>query len=212
VLVDDHAMMREGLVEALGHEAGLEVCGQAETAAQALEVVAATQPDLVLTDLALEKSDGLDLIKDLRLRWPHLPVLVVSMHEEALFAERALRSGASGYVTKREAIHTVVHAIRRVLAGEVYLSETMAGQIAALVVGAARPAAGLPVDKLSDRELQILRLLGEGWSTREICARLHLEPSTVETYRARLKEKLGLASSGELLRAAIGWTHGSSAR
>jgi DNA-binding NarL/FixJ family response regulator len=209
VLVDDHAMLREGLAEAIRREADLTVCGEAETASQALEVIAATQPHLVITDLALKKSDGLDLIKDIRLRWPRLPVLVVSMHEEALFAERALRSGASGYVTKREATQTVVRAIRRVLGAEVYLSEQMAAHIAAQMVGRPRPDGGLAVERLSDRELQIFRLLGEGRSTREIAGDLHLDISTVDTYRARLKEKLGLEDARELLRSAISWTHGS---
>jgi DNA-binding NarL/FixJ family response regulator len=210
VLVDDHAMVREGLAQAIGCEADLAVCGAAETAAEALEVIADTRPHLVIVDLALKESDGLDLIKDIRLRWPRLPVLVVSMHEDVLFAERALRSGASGYVTKREATRTLVRAIRQVLGGEIHLSDTVAAQIASQVVGAVRPRAGLAVEKLSDRELQVFRLIGQGLSTREISDQLHLDLSTVDTYRARLKDKLGLANAGELLRAAIGWTHGSA--
>jgi DNA-binding NarL/FixJ family response regulator len=210
VLVDDHAMLREGLAQAIGCETDLAVCGAAETAAEALEVIADTQPNLVIVDLALKDSDGLDLIKDIRVRWPRLPVLVVSMHEDVLFAERALRGGASGYVTKREATRTLVRAIRRVLGGEIHLSDAVAAQIATQVVGAARPRAGLAVENLSDRELQIFRLIGQGLSTREISDQLHLDLSTVDTYRARLKDKLGLANAGELLRAAIGWTHGST--
>jgi DNA-binding NarL/FixJ family response regulator len=210
VLVDDHAMLREGLAQAIGGEADLVVCGAAETAAEALEVIADTQPNLVIVDLALKDSDGLDLIKDIRARWPRLPVLVVSMHEDVLYAERALRSGASGYVTKREATRTLVRAIRRVLGGEIHLSDAVAAQIASQVVGATRPRAGLVVEKLSDRELQVFRLIGQGLSAREISDQLHLDLSTVDTYRARLKDKLGLANAGELLRAAIGWTHGSA--
>ncbi len=168
VLVDDHAMMREGLAQAIGSEADLVVCGGAETAAEALEIIADTQPHLVIVDLALKESDGLDLIKDIRVRWPRLRVLVVSMHEDPLFAERALRSGASGYLTKREATRTLVRAIRQVLGGGIHLSDAMAAQIAAQVVGATRPKAGLAVEKLSDRELQVFRLIGQGFSTREI--------------------------------------------
>jgi DNA-binding NarL/FixJ family response regulator len=210
VLVDDHAMVREGLALAIGSEADLAVCGEAESAAQALAVIAEKQPDLVIADLCLNNSDGLDLIKDIRLRWSWMRVLVVSMHEEALFAERALRSGASGYVTKREAAQTLLRAIRRVLTGEIHLSDAVAAQIAARVVGAARPGPGLPVEKLSDRELQVFRLIGQGLSTREISYQLHLDLSTVDTYRARLKDKLAIANAGELLRAAIAWTHGSA--
>jgi DNA-binding NarL/FixJ family response regulator len=210
VLVDDHAMVREGLAQAIGREADLAVCGGAETVAEALEVIGDTDPHLVITDLALKECDGLDLIKDIRLRWPRLPVLVVSMHEDVVFAERALRSGAGGYLTKREATRTLVSAIRRVLGGEIHLSEAVASQIAARAVGAARPSTGPAIEKLSDRELQVFRLIGEGLSTREISDRLHLSLSTVDTYRARLKEKLGYANAAELLRAAIGWTHGSA--
>ncbi|HWI58177.1 MAG TPA: response regulator transcription factor [Bacillota bacterium] len=210
VLVDDHALVREGLAEAIKREPDLAICGEAETALEARQIIELTRPDLVIVDLALRKSDGLDLIKDLHLQHPDLLMLVVSMHDEALFAERALRNGARGYITKHEASHTVLQAIRRVLAGEIYLSEEMAAQIAAQVVGQSRPSKGLAVEALSDRELQVFRLIGQGRSSREIAAELHLDPSTIDTYRARLKEKLGLESTSELLRSAIAWTHGST--
>jgi DNA-binding NarL/FixJ family response regulator len=212
VLVEDHAMVREGMREAIEREADLTVCGEADSAFHALEVINDTRPHLAIVDLALKGADGLDLIKDIRLRHPGVLVLVVSMYSEMLFAARALRNGASGYICKQEASETLVRAIRRVLAGEIYLTEPMATQIAAQIVGRSHPVTGLPIDKFSNRELQVFKLIGEGRSTREIATTLHLDVSTVESYRARIKEKLHLANAGEVLHAAIEWTHGSALR
>ncbi len=158
-------------------------------------------------DLALNSTDGLDLIKDIKGRHPNVIMLAVSMHDETLFAVRAMRNGASGHVSKREASHILVRAIHRVLAGEVYLSEQMANQIAANIVRRPRRTDGLPVEDLSDRELQVFQMLGTGRSTRDIAAALHLDISTVDSYRARLKDKLGVANASELLRATVGWTN-----
>lgn len=202
-LVDDHPMVRERLAEIIRQEPDLEVCGEAESRAEALDVVTRRQPHLVILDLSLKDAFGLDLIRDLRACQPGLRVLVLTMHESALYAERALRAGAAGYLTKRDATTRVLTAIRQVLAGGVYLSESLAGRVVKHLTGA---APGVPtLERLSDRELEVLRRLGGGENTREIAEALHLDMRTVETYRARIKTKLDLKNGQELLRFAIQW-------
>ena len=205
LLVDDHPLVREGLAEVLHRHREYRVCGEAEDRAEALAAIETLKPDLVILDVTLKKSDGLELIKDIRARYPELRILVVSMHDEMVNAERAVRAGACGYITKQEAPTKVVAAVRHVLEGGIYLSEAVTAQVAGKLAG--RSPTG-PVDRLADRELQVLELLGEGLSTRQIAERLHLENSTVETYRTRLKEKLALKDAHELLQYAIRWTHG----
>lgn len=204
VLVDDHQMFREGLAEVLSREKDLLVCGQAADRLQALAVIGSTHPDLALVDLTLSDSSGLELIKDLRARHPKLAVLVVSMHEESLFAARALAAGARGYLTKQQATGQLVQAIRRVLAGEIVASEKLTQLALAQLAGPGRSAA---VSKLSDRETQVLELIGQGYNNRQIADRLHLDLTTIETYRARIKEKLHLKDAAELLQYAIRWAH-----
>jgi DNA-binding NarL/FixJ family response regulator len=205
LLVDDHPMVRERLAEAIHREPDLTVCGEAEDRFQALEKITATKPDLAIVDLTLKRSNGMELIKDIRAQSPAIPILVLSMHDELLYAERVIRAGARGYITKQEATRKIMLAIRRVLAGEIYLSEKMSAQIATAALGAARTKPGLPLDALSDRELSVFEMLGHGHSTRQIAETLNLDMRTIETYRARIKEKLKLKDANDLLQHAIRW-------
>jgi DNA-binding NarL/FixJ family response regulator len=208
LLVDDHPLIRERLAEVLEREPDIEVCGEAEDRHEALELVSSSRPDLVIVDLTLKSSHGLDLIKDLRVRSPELPALVVSMHDESLHAERALRAGARGYITKQEATRKILLAVRTVLAGDVYLSERLAARIATIALSGPALQSGPAITRLTDRELRVFELIGQGRSTRQIAAALYVDMSTVETYRARIKDKLKLRNASELLQHAIRWTQG----
>jgi DNA-binding NarL/FixJ family response regulator len=203
-LVDDHPLMRQALSQLISREADLAVCGEAEGAAEALRSIAALKPDAAVVDLTLKEGSGLDLVKDLKLRHPALPVLVLTMHDESAYAERLLRSGARGYVMKDQASDKIVTALRRVLDGEVYLSEKMSARVLHKLVGGV-PASVSPVDLLSDRELQVYELIGRGTGTRQIAEKLHLSVKTVETYREHIKIKLKLDNATELLQHAIQW-------
>jgi DNA-binding NarL/FixJ family response regulator len=204
LLVDDHPMVRERLTEIISREEDLVVCAEAEDRAGALQAIPSARPDLAIIDLALKNSNGLELIKDIHARWPRLLMLVVSMHDESLYAERVMRAGARGYITKQEATRNILVAIRRVLSGEIYLSDKTASAVIAHLT--ARPEAGGSIaDLLTDRELQVFELTGNGLSTREIAEHLHIDVKTVETYRIRMKEKLGVTSASELLQLAIRW-------
>jgi DNA-binding NarL/FixJ family response regulator len=205
LLVDDHPLIREGLSDVLGREADLVVCGEAADRQEALEKIPAAKPDLAIVDLVLKNSHGLELIKDIHARFPRIRVLVVSMHAEELYAERALRAGASGYLTKEEATTRVVQAVRKVLAGEIYLSERAAARVAARVAGRPREAPCGSGDDLCDRELEVFELIGQGLTTPQVAQHLHLAVPTVETYRARIKDKLKLQDAAELLQHAIRW-------
>ncbi len=205
LLVDDHPMVRERLSEVIQSESGFVVCGEAEDRWQALEAIAATQPDIAIVDLTLKNSNGFDLIKDIHARWPDLATLVVSMHDELLHAERALRAGARGYITKQEATRKIMLALETVGKGQVYLSEPLALKIAGQIAGRPRTKSSLTIDRLSDREFQVFQLIGRGRGTQEIAAELHLGRHTIETYRARIKEKLNLKGGQELLQCAIQW-------
>jgi DNA-binding NarL/FixJ family response regulator len=207
LLVDDHPMVRERLAEIINREADLRVCGEAEDRHEALLAIEARRPDLVIVDLTLRNSDGLELIKDIHARWASLRMLVVSMHDESLYAERVLRAGALGYITKQEATRNILLAIRRVLAGNIYLNERIATHIIARLTTRGGVVAITPAEVLADRELQVFELTGRGLNTREIAGRLHIAAKTVETYRARIRDKLNLEDGGELLRSAISWTH-----
>ncbi|GIV60446.1 MAG: DNA-binding response regulator [Rhodothermaceae bacterium] len=204
-LVDDHPIVREGLFRLIDREPDLGVCGEAEDAAGALDGLARTSPDVVVVDLSLKGSSGLDLIRDIKARWPGMKVLVLSMYDEAYYAERALRAGAMGYVMKQEPPRTVLDAIRQVRAGEVYVSRSVASRVLQGMAGAARPAPDALLERLSDRELQVFHMIGEGLSYPEVAARLSLSVKTVESHVERIKEKLAMNSGRELLLRAVEW-------
>jgi DNA-binding NarL/FixJ family response regulator len=206
-LVENHPIVRQGLTQLINQEGDLEICGEAETPKQALEVVDALHPDLAIVDLALKSSSGLDLIKAFRAQMPSMSVLVLSMYNEDLYAERALRAGALGYVMKQEATETLLEAIRCVLQGEVYVSQRLARRIVQNLVTAASGTGTNRLKRLSDRELEVLRFVGEGYTTRQIAEALHLSIKTVETHRAHLMDKLQLANATELMRYAMSWVN-----
>jgi DNA-binding NarL/FixJ family response regulator len=201
-LIDDHPGMRRGISACIAEEPDLVVCGQAGNAAEALLGIARTKPDVILTDISLPGRDGLDLIKEIRAREPHALVLVLSMHDESLYAERALRAGARGYVMKSAPTDELMDAIRRVRAGEVAIGRCVVGAIAAKVARNPRVASLSPVDCLSDRELEVFRLLGQGMPRRDIAEQLGLSVKTVETHRANIREKLGVRSASALRQQA----------
>jgi DNA-binding NarL/FixJ family response regulator len=206
-LVDDHPLVREWLTNLINQQADLEVCGEAENAADALRGMAAAKPELAVIDITLNAASGLELIKDIRVQHPSVKPLVLSMHEEELYAERAMRAGARGYVRKRETSKNILAAIRRVLEGGIYISEKLSNAMALkfLEGHAAVGIAQSRVGRLSDRELEVFRLLSQGRSTSQIADELHLSLKTVQAYCVRTKEKLGLTTAAELLREAILW-------
>ncbi len=207
LLVDDHPMVRERLAELISREPDLSVCAEAEDRHQAIETIKARHPDLVIVDITLKNSDGVELIKDIHSRWPGLLMLVLSMHDESLYAERVLRAGARGYITKQEATRSILRAIRRVLDGQIFLNENIASQILGRLTAPHPADAASPVDSLADRELQVFELTGRGLNTRQIAQQLHIGVKTVETYRHRIREKLRLVHATDLLRSAIAWAH-----
>ena len=211
LIIDDHPLVRLSLKGVIERERDLVVCGEAEDLEQALAAVAASKPNLAIIDLTLKNSDGMELIKDLRHRYPKVQILVLSMHDEDLHAERAIRAGARGYITKQEAATKILVAIRQILSGEIYWSEKAAARVASRIAGRSRPAKDFPLDSLTDRELQVFEFIGAGRSTRQIAAELHIDVSTVETYRARIKEKLNLKDALDLLQYAIRWHVASQA-
>ena len=202
-LVDDHPIVRQGLAQLIDNEADLTVIGQGEDAYQSLRAIREAKPDLVLVDVSLKDSDGIELVKELKSQLPELPVLVLSMHDESLYAERALRAGAGGYVMKQEAPATLLIAIRTVLAGQVFVSNKMGATLLQRMVGNKKRSGGLPMDRLTDRELEVFRMIGAGNSVKEIADKLFLSVKTVEAHREHIKEKLNFKSSAELLRFAI---------
>jgi DNA-binding NarL/FixJ family response regulator len=208
-IVDDHPLVREGLANLINQQPDLMVCGQAEDAAQTLAGIGATRAELALIDISLKTASGLELVKDLKVHHPDVALIVLSMHDEMLYAERAIRAGARGYVMKRETTKEVLTAIRRVLQGDVYVSERVVNLMARRIGSPRKATAATPVEQLSDRELEIFRLLGQGRTTSQIAADLHLSLKTVQAYCARAKEKFGVDSLTELLRAAIRWEDAS---
>lgn len=205
-LVDDHPLVREWLGTLLRQQADFEVSGQAEDAAHALTAMLADAPDVAVVDLSLKTSSGLDLIKDLAEHLPGTKVIVLSMHEEVFYAERALRAGARGYVMKRESTGSIVEAIRAVQAGRLYANAQLLARLTERMVGQAPASAPGDVETLSDRELEVFRRLGNAQGTRQIADELHVSIKTVQAYCARIKEKLHLANGAELVRAAVRWT------
>lgn len=210
LIVDDHPLFREGLVHLIGHERDLSVCGEAGTAAEALALVEKLDPALVLLDISLPDRNGLELIKDLRVLRPELPILVLSMHDEALHAERVLRAGARGYIMKQEGGSRILDAIRQVLSGQIYVSQQMSALILERLAGQRPKGSRSPIERLSDREFEVFSLLGQGLATREIARRLHLSVKTVEVHRINIKRKLGLRTANELVRYAVRWTETAS--
>ena len=204
-LVDDHPLVREWLTNLINQQPGLRVCGEAESGPQARERILALKPDVAIVDIALKDSSGIELIKDLKQSYPGVAVLVLSMHEESHYAERALRAGARGYIMKRETATKVITAIRQVLEGKLYMSESLAVAMAAQFVTGKPLTTGSLVEQLSDRELEVFELLGDGRGTRQIAETLGVSIKTVQAYCARIKEKLNLASATELVREAVRW-------
>lgn len=205
LIVDDHPIVRQGLRSLVDQEEDLFVCGEAGSAAEALKAVSALKPDLLLVDISLKGPDGLELTKSVRALEPDLPILIVSMHDESLYAERVLRAGANGYIMKEEVAQNVVHAARKVLSGDIYISDRMRQKILRGVAGQRNHPASSSIERLSDRELEVFRLIGQGHGTRQIAEDLHLSVKTIETYRAHIKEKLGLSNATELVRQAVQW-------
>ena len=205
LVVDDHPMMREGLAQLIGNEADLSVCGEAETAHEAIQKVTALKPDLVLADITLPGKSGLEFIKDAQAMHPGLPILVISMHDESVYAERVLRAGGRGYIMKQEGGKKLMEAIRRVLAGHIYVSEKMSAKILEVFSGHRPGTANRPVEKLTDREFEVFQLIGQGKTTRAIATHLHLSIKTVEVHRANIKQKLQLKTGPELIHYAVRW-------
>jgi DNA-binding NarL/FixJ family response regulator len=202
-IVDDHPLLRQGLALLVNREPDLAVCGEAEEAQTAMKEIAAKKPDILIADISLNGPDGLDLLKNLRTLYPNLPVLILSMHDESIYAERALRARANGYIMKAEATEKVLVAVRRILGGDIYLSDRMANKLLHQYISGASADVNSRLSALSDRELEVFRLIGEGRSTRQIAEKLHLSVKTVETYQAHIKDKLSLHSGRELVQHAI---------
>jgi DNA-binding NarL/FixJ family response regulator len=206
LIVDDHPAVREALASRIGLQPDLEVCGEAADMGEALRLMAETRPHLAVVDIKLKTSDGIDLIKRIKGRDDHVRILVWSAHSEALYAERALHAGAQGYVNKDQATDRIIEAIRRVLEGKVYLSDEMSAQLLARVVGGrTKPIEQSSLESLSDRELEVFKFLAEGLTTEKMARAMRVSPKTVETYRGRIKEKLGLTNFTELVQWAARW-------
>jgi len=205
-IVDEHPIVRQGLTLLINREPDLTVCGDAEEAASALDRIQELKPDLIIVDVSLNGPDGLALLKNIRVLDAHLPVLMLSMLDETLYAERALRAGASGYIMKQEETERLLGAIRRILSGEIYLSERMADRMLQRFTGGNQADPQSPIAELTDRELEVFRLIGEGRGTRQIAEELHISVKTVESYQAHIKVKLSLKNARELVQRAIQWT------
>jgi DNA-binding NarL/FixJ family response regulator len=210
VIVDDHPLFRKGLEQLINSNKGLAVCGEAANSAEALSVAREIKPDLMIVDLSLPGAHGLELIKNIRAEFPKLPILVLSMHDESLYALRALRAGAQGYVMKQEALENVIRALHEIFAGRPYLSPAMSSEV--ITKFAYRPEESKKdvIEQLSDRELEVLELIGKGRDVREIATDLHLSPKTVETHRSHIKEKLNLHNARQVARFAVQWVAGQT--
>jgi DNA-binding NarL/FixJ family response regulator len=205
VIVDDHPLVRSGFVQLISDEPDLEVCGEAADEARALQVVGATRPDMVIVDLSLAGGSGMTLIERIKTHHSEVGMLVVSMHDESLFAERVLAAGALGYLNKQEAPSNIIRAIRRVLAGKVYVSDKLARRLLDGLAGAAGTQEQSPMDRLSNRELEVFELIGRGMTTGKIADHLGLSTKTIEAHRENIKKKLGLLTGQELTRRAMHW-------
>ena len=200
---DDHPIVRQGLMQMISSEPDMEICGESEDAYHALKEISQTRPDMTLLDLSLKETGGLELLKELRAQDAESRVLILSMHDESLYAERALRAGARGYVMKQEAPQVLLSAIRKVLKGEVYVSEKMSEVLLQRMVGNRKPGGMLPMDRLTDREMEVFRMIGAGQTIKEIAGKLFLSVKTIEAHREHIKDKLGFKTSAELLRFAV---------
>jgi DNA-binding NarL/FixJ family response regulator len=206
LLIDDHPIVRQGLALLIDREGDLSVCGEADGAHSAFHAIQTLRPDIVVLDISLSGPDGLDVLKEIRMKTASLPVLILSMHDESIYAERAMRAGANGYIMKQEATEKVLVAIRRILQGEVYLSDRLTNTMLQQYVRGVSPTKMSPLVSLTDRELEVFRLIGEGHGTRQIADELHLSVKTIESYQAHIKEKLVLRNARELVQHAIEWT------
>ncbi len=209
IIVDDHPLMRKGLALTLSMEGGLDVCAQAESAEEALDMLPEANPDVAVVDISLPGMSGLELIKHLHIFNADLKIIVVSRHDEALYAERAIRAGARGYVMKLEAGEVIVDAVNKVLMGGIYVSPEINERLLMGILSGKNTSTNSPLELLSDRELEVFELTGNGMATRDIAERLHLSVKTVESYRARIKNKMGLQNATELLQHAIQWVEGA---
>jgi DNA-binding NarL/FixJ family response regulator len=205
LIVDDHPMMREGLAQLIGNQPDLTVCGEARNAHEALEKVRLLKPDLVLVDITLPGRNGLELIKDIQVLDAAISVLVISMHDESLYAERVLRAGGRGYVMKQEGGKKIMEAIRQVSAGQIFVSEKMSAKILEIFSGHRPDAGQSPVENLTDREFEVFQLIGQGMETKQLARELHVSPKTIEVHRANIKAKLKIKSMAELIRYAVRW-------
>ena len=205
LIVDDHPVFRRGIAALLAEQPDLVVCGEAENAPAALEAMRRLNPDVALVDISLPGTNGIELVKSMVAEQPKLGILMLSMHDESLYALRSLRAGAKGYLMKAEAMTSVIAALRKVISGDVYVSPRFSERLVFKAIQSLEGGMGSPVDKLSDRELEVLQLLGKGFGTREIANELHLSIKTIETHRAHIKEKLGFKDAGEMVRFAIDW-------
>ena len=204
-IIDDHPIVRQGLKLLINQEPDLTVCGEAENAPSVLPAIRSLKPAIAVIDLSLGHDSGIELIKNIKLQHPDLPILVLSMHDESLYAERALRAGAKGYIMKQEAPEKVIIAIRQVLQGNIYVSDAMGAKLLNKFIDNRREETSSPIELLSDRELQVFQLLGRGFGTRQVADQLNVSIKTVEAYRANIKEKLNLKGSAELVQHAIHW-------
>jgi DNA-binding NarL/FixJ family response regulator len=205
LIVDDHPMMREGLAQLIGGQQDMTVCGEAGNAQEALEMVRLLQPNLVLADITLPGRNGLELIKDIQALEASVAVLVISMHDEALYAERVLRAGGRGYVMKQEGGKRIMEAIRQVAAGKIFVSDKMSARILEIFSGRRTEVGASPVENLTDREFEVFQLIGQGMETKELARELHVSPKTIEVHRANIKAKLKVKSMAELIRYAVRW-------
>ncbi len=213
MLVDDHPIVRHGLAMLINEETDLSVCGECSSSAEAIPEIERCSPHIVLVDVSLQGASGIDLTKTIKEQIPNLPILILSMHDESLYAERALRAGARGYVMKQEAAETVLKAIRTVLNGDIYLSDKLSTKVLReLVDGPAADPDRFGVERLSDRELEVFELIGRGYATRRIAEALHLSVKTIETHRAHIKQKLKLGNATELVHHAFLWIESGAAK
>lgn len=210
LIVDDHPVVRNGLTTIINHEPDMNVCGEAEDACQALKAAAELKPDVVVVDISLKNSDGIDLTKSITAVHPQLSIIVLSVHDESVYAERALLAGAQGYLMKDAVSENIIKAIRTVLSGDIYVSNAISKKFLHTIAHDKAGMAKTPIETLSDRELEIFNLIGKGYKVSQIAEKLHLSTKTIETYRSRLKEKLNLANAAELLRYAIKWAKSQS--
>jgi len=210
LLVDDHPIVRQGIGMLIDQQPDMVVCGEADSGPDALRLLGEAGADVAVVDLTLKESTGLELIKDIRVRHPAVLVLVYSMRDESFYAERVLRAGARGYITKEEGGRAVIEGIRRILTGQIFLSERMASKMIGMFVGGPQGNSRPSIDSLTDRELEVFELIGHGMPTREIAAKLHVSPKTVDSYREHIKEKLKLDNATELLKHAIEWIRNQS--